>query len=263
MTTRKLVTTMGTTRDLSVPDVPTVDLAILQAELPALEELVRDVGGSIRLRDLVIIKVPTGGVTEFDISGADGEAQTTPTLTGVIIHTQLHRVFWGPDEDREPGQPPACKSPDAITGIGTPGGACCRCPQQFKGCYRRMYILFLAPGDFLPKMIDAPPSSRLQVEDYTTRLRTKGIVRSGVLTEFGLEKAVNPQRNVYSRLTLKSVGFLTPTQRAELRQRLALFTFTAEEASPTTAEATAASTEVPPPTDADAPPETDVEAEES
>jgi hypothetical protein len=254
-----VTTTTITTID---PADRTVDFRILHEDLETLRELLRD---PIRLCDLDEVKAPAGGALEFSITTPDGD-RAVSTLQGAILHRQTHRVRW--PETRRRGERPLCKSPDGILGVGDPGGRCGVCPkrlfhdQQKPECQERLYVFFLAPGDFLPSVINLARGSFPPILAYLNGLKKGGLLPSSVVTEFFLVRETNRQGDVYSQVRARRVGMLTPKQKVAMRERLGLFTFAADASDESTSTvhgdefATAPDLDAPPDDD-EAPPPTD------
>ena len=171
-------------------------------------------GEGLSVADLTRIKVPTGGGTRWQIESATG-TEVVDVVEGVILHTLRRRAYWS---NPNPTQtPPDCSSADMETGVGTPGGACEKCPfNQFgsapnkhgKACKEARLFFLLRPCRVLPDIIAAPPASLKAVRKYLLDLSQAGVPYCGVVTAFGLEKATNTDGVAFARITARMVGKL-------------------------------------------------------
>jgi hypothetical protein len=137
-------------------------------------------GGTLTASDLTKIDVPKGG-TFWEVPTGEGE-EIAPfmALDGVVIAQMPHRIMYAERAANDTEiKPPLCVSSDAITGYGTPGGSCAKCPMAQYGtkgrgqaCSARMFVYFLRDGDFLPVVIDLSPASLPNLRRYMTQLTT-------------------------------------------------------------------------------------------
>jgi hypothetical protein len=135
------------------------------------------------------VKIPAGGATTWEVPTLAG---VTPMreLEGVVVHFKHTRAYW-PD-DAETGTPPVCRSHDAITGIGDPGGPCKTCPlSKFKSasdgvgqaCGMKEIWFVLRAETFLPLVLSLPPMSLKAAKDYRFgQLGSAGVQLSSVVT---------------------------------------------------------------------------------
>ncbi len=164
-----------------------------QAEL--IDEL-REDGIELHLGHLTRVKVPTGGITQFQITDEDGVEQAVRKLIGVVLATIDRRSFWvrklgeGGGEGDQTG-PPDCSSRDAVTGDGMygvgsdlhPSGDCASCPMAARGsagtgtqasrCKTQKLLFFASTQEALPMIVAIPPAS---LGNYT-RFRVGGTIK--------------------------------------------------------------------------------------
>jgi hypothetical protein len=175
--------------------------------------------------DLEQIKVPSGGGIAWAIPGLDGE-ESVKEVEGIIVGWRDIRAYWSVKmEDSSGNTPPDCHSVDARMGIGKPGGHCQSCSfAQFgsgpkgdgQACKLTRQLFLIRQDNFLPEIVNLPPSSLKAIRQYLLRLAAKGVPYYGVITKIALEKAKNPQGIIYSKAVFTSGGRLTPehTQQA-------------------------------------------------
>lgn len=178
-------------------------------------------GEEISPFDLTRIKVPAGGTTSWVIEDIDGE-QTAKALEGVIVHIARRRAYW-PDANPS-STPPQCSSLDCVTGIGTPGGECEKCPlNQFgsaakpdgsqgagKACKETKLLFLLRDGAHLPDVVACPPASLGPLRKFQLSLGSKGLTYFSVVTRLELEKAQSRDGTAYARVRPSVAGRLDP-----------------------------------------------------
>ena len=194
--------------------VPVEDYAIMLPDGNVSEIIAENLGGeAISPLDLDRVSVPSGGATTWTVPTLDGEEEVK-ALTGIIIHTQVQRVYWA-----EPfsggGTPPDCISEDAVTGEGTPGGDCARCEfskfgskenGRAQACQMRRLVFMVRPDSLLPLVVSVPPSSLKPAKNYLLRLASRKRPAYSVITELTLEKDKNADGIAYSRINFRAVG---------------------------------------------------------
>lgn len=153
------------------------------------------------------IKIPSAGSTVFEVPGEDpNEPDSVKEFSAVILyHHPLHAYY----KNKYTGgnQPPDCGSFDGITGEGSPGGCCSKCPyNQFgsgengsKACKNRRRIYVLREGEIFPLLLSLPTGSLKEFSRYIKRLLSKGKKSNSVVTKFSLKKAVNSGGIAYSQ----------------------------------------------------------------
>lgn len=153
------------------------------------------------------IKIPSAGSTVFEVPGEDpNEPDSIKEFSAVILyHHPLHAYY----KSKYSGgnQPPDCGSFDGLTGEGSPGGSCAKCPfNQFgsgengsKACKNRRRIYVLREGEIFPLLLSLPTGSLKEFTRYIKRLLSKGKKSNSVVTRFSLKKAVNSGGIAYSQ----------------------------------------------------------------
>lgn len=194
------------------------------AELPKVSALVREnLGdGGMTPLDLTRIRVPAGGGLAWEYPTADG-IEPRASFEGVILSRQNARAYWATPLDQGAGNaPPDCRSNDAEYGVGDPGGDCKRCPMAQWGskegsnaqaCKALTLLYVLVPGEGLPVVVVAPPTSLRPVKDYMLRLTSAGTPYWGCVTRFSLVKTKNTGGIAYSRMDLTRSAVLDDAAR--------------------------------------------------
>lgn len=162
--------------------------------------------------DLDRIRVPAGGGTTWEVPTLQGP-QSQAVLNGIIVAYRDVRSYW-----RElfagGSQPPDCSSPDALYGVGTPGGSCLSCPLAAFGtstkadgktgkgqaCRLMRLLLFLRESDLIPTLVVVPPSSVKSCRSYFLRLVGSGLPYYGVTTNLALHKMRSGDGITYSQI---------------------------------------------------------------
>lgn len=179
--------------------------------------------GSITEFDLPRIKVASGTALWL-IPTLEGDV-TAPTIDGVVVAARDTRVYY---KSKDGGNvPPDCSSIDAITGKGTPGGECAKCPlAQYEtapdggagqACKQLKQLFMLRGSSMLPEVVSLPPTSLKAVRQFFLKLATQGIQYFQCILRIELEKASNQQGKVYGKAVLVFVRKLSPDEivRAE------------------------------------------------
>lgn len=176
--------------------------------------------------DLARVKVPSGGATTWEIPSLGG-MEPAKTLSGIVVHWKLTRAYWAPDADS--GTPPACRSDDAITGVGEPGGSCKTCPlAQFgtavddkgqpapgQACNAKEIWFMLRPGSYLPIVVALPATSLKAAKNYrVSQLASAGIRLPSVVTEITLTPSKNAKGDSYATVVPSVGGMLDPDEAA-------------------------------------------------
>ena len=185
--------------------------------------LMQNLGGeSLSVMDFGRIKTPLQGGTKWTVETAAG-GEMVDVLEGVILFTTRRRAYWA---DPDPSQtPPDCSSVDMIEGKGNPGGLCADCPLdqwesapkgKGKACKETRVFFFLRPGQVLPDVISAAPTSLKPVRKYLIDLAQVGAPYYAVVTRFGLESARNEAGTAYTKITARMVGMLDDASRENI-----------------------------------------------
>jgi hypothetical protein len=185
-------------------------------------------GLEITAGDLTRIKIPGSGGKFWQYEDADGP-QSSPTLTGVILHKQLARGWWVKDLDDAGEAPPACSSRDSHTGQinqdeipagyqgPLPTGDCSACPlaqfDQQAGrtpCQQRMQIFLLQENDFLPVIVDLPTTSIKPMRRFLLQLAQRKRAFDAVVVELALEQTKSNGGINYSLVVPRTLRPLDP-----------------------------------------------------
>ena len=172
------------------------------------------------------ISFVTAGSITYNVPTEDG-LEPRQHLDSIVVHMHGYRQLYTEPYDPQNPSPPECVSWDGITGQGSPGGVCARCPFNLVGpeaqCkpYRWLYLLF--PGEVLPTTLALPRTSlsrRLPrgITSYVIGLAKggKAKVRGGlwpweVMTRIGLAKR---ERGVGMVATFEEGPQLSETHKA-------------------------------------------------
>jgi hypothetical protein len=110
-----------------VPMTDAIDYAIMSTDVTELKEAIQAAtnGQRIDAFQLDMVKVPSGGITQWTIPDIiDGE-RYDKRIEGIVVLQRTIRSWWklGFDEKGGTGtQPPDCSSQDGIWGVGHPDG---------------------------------------------------------------------------------------------------------------------------------------------
>lgn len=170
-------------------------------------------------QDLERIKVPTGGMTKWEIQSLEGDSEMSADLRGILIHWKTIRAFWQ-EAYSGAGTPPDCKSMDGITGTGNPGGVCSQCPfsqwdSDSKGgggqACKLMRVLFLMrENQILPVVIQAPPTSVKSFKQFFLRMASDSIPFYSVVMSLKLVQTKNKSGIPYSLIVPSIAERLDP-----------------------------------------------------
>ena len=113
------------------------------------------------------IKIPSGGMTAFEVPSEDGEgSDLVKEIEAVILYSHPANSYYT-EAYKGGSNPPDCGSFDGITGTGTPGGICKNCPfNQFgsgegksKACKNRRMLYLLRENEIFPLTLNLPTGS--------------------------------------------------------------------------------------------------------
>jgi hypothetical protein len=178
-------------------------------------------GTEISPFDLDVVSVPAGGGTSWLVPGLAGE-EDAKAIEGILVHHQPVRSFWRTAFDESGGgTPPDCSSRDGRVGLGDPGGECARCPMnawgsggkgngRAKACQERHLLFVIRQGEFMPLLVNVPPSSLGAVKKLLLRLASKGVPYWSVILALGLSRDKNADGIAYSKVSPTLVGTLPP-----------------------------------------------------
>lgn len=199
-----------------------IEIMALNGEFSGLTpaEIAEEMGGD--LPQYPRVKMPSGGMTAFEVPGDDPESpDAEKELRGVIVWHHKTNAYW-PDNDND--APPACRSEDGVRGDGVPGGDCATCPyNQFgsgeggrgKACKNGETLYILREHDILPVALSLSPTSLAALRNYKTMCVARGKRVCDVVTSITLTKKVSADGNPYSVAVFRRVGELSPETAAK------------------------------------------------
>ena len=200
-------------------------------------------GQAVTMRNLVKLKMPTGGGQAWTIPTAEGD-EMLREFECVVPAWATRRVFWDSKYgEGEAGAPPACWSDDGVTGKGEYGadgpyghnGDCATCPmnewpgkdatKRRKPCreMRVLMVLLCADGkaitgeQVLPYALILTPGSLKTFGDFMIKLSSLGRSYRGATIKIGLQKVENRTGLDYSQATFAAGQQLTQDETAWLR----------------------------------------------
>lgn len=198
----------------------------------AVEIFKENLGGqAISTFDLTIIKVPSQGMTTWEVPTIQG-AQAMKHIEGIVIGISRRRAYW---KDSQPSaNPPDCGSANMEIGTGDNGQGkgqhdCLTCPMaQFgsaigpdgnprkgQACRENKLLAVLMPGEPMPVIIKVPPSSLKDMLQFQTKLPVRF---SGAVCRFGLIQDKSDEGVKYSKIVPEFVGALPPEQAKIVRE---------------------------------------------
>lgn len=180
-------------------------------------------GESINPFDLDRIKVPSGGGLAWSVPSLTGE-EVAKTIEGVIVYWRSTRSYWNTKFTGE-STPPTCQSPDGVTGVGAPGGACALCPMAQWGsgenggqaCKSARLLFVMQKDNILPVVVSVPPTSIAPIKKYFMRLASQDRPYHAAITSLALVTAQNKKGLKYSQIVPSIVAPLTPEEAAIVR----------------------------------------------
>lgn len=235
--------------------IPNLPLALTAEHSSSISELVSEnlgAGATLNLSDLKRIKIPAGGITQFEIPNVlTGESDYVKELYGVVIGHKVGKAFWAREygSDGSTGTPPDCRSDDGIHGIGNPnpdnnqdfhiaqdefGYLCETCPNNEygtarggegagKACKDLRFMFFFSGDALLPQVIVAPPTSLKPMKDYFLGLINNGMIVRNVITKFELTKQTNKGGIAYAQLKATVHKQLDPESAKQAKKFSDLF----------------------------------------
>jgi len=158
---------------------------------------------------------------------------TVPKFEGIIIDTNRINAWWEiPYGQSGGGTPPDCFSMDGIesdqNGNNVQAELCRDCeknkfgsdekddgsPGRGKACKNMKRVHVLIMGEMLPHRMTLPPSSLKVIDDYISRLTSKGLPYQLTYTTFKLVKAQNKDGVAYSEIKLERGELITDEKQA-------------------------------------------------
>ena len=173
------------------------------------------------------IKIPSGGVQQFEIPSGDPEhPDYEQSLTVVVLHHHESNVYWEDGEEYDENAKPLCSSVDGKMGYGSPGGACRVCAlNQYgtaangsgKACKNMRSLYLLRSGDSMPMVLNLPPTSlKPWKEFFSQAFLFRRRASWGSVIEIGLKKIPNGKES-YSVATFKLIHDFTGEELEKIR----------------------------------------------
>ena len=200
--------------------------AIMAMEKDGIKDiLAQNLGGErLEIKDLVVIKVPSGGATTWVYDSINGEIESKH-IDGIIISTQMTRAYW-PDIYSGGKEPPVCSSQNGLDGVGDPGGDCNTCPHnQFntadggknpgKACSEKRFLFMVTPGEILPICVRAPAMSLSPSKTYLIGLTSAQKKMHSVVTRLTLVKDMNKKGQAYAKINFTKIADVEDPERSE------------------------------------------------
>lgn len=170
--------------------------------------------------------MPSGINPHYNVRWSNGDRDFVQSITGVVIHVQPTRVFWGRPYEDSNGEPPLCTSDNAMIGIGNPGGDCYQCPhaRNFE-CSETHFVFIMPEGEHHPLAIRVTPGSLNNWQQFSAYLRQSMMdwgrplddIRdplSAVATRFELEESTKKKGAEHMRVKPTVAGLLSPPDQA-------------------------------------------------
>ena len=168
------------------------------------------------------IKVPTGGMTAWEIETLEGTKVEQEIDAIIVAMKGKQKAWWSTSmEDGNAGSPPSCVSTDGSNGYGinsldaaaTEGvHACPECAwSKFgssrgggngKDCKDFALLFFFREGSRIPTLLQVPATSLKVLQSYVLKLIDNGKRFEGCVTTLSLKKAQSAGGITYSTLDL-------------------------------------------------------------
>lgn len=185
-------------------------LAVSEDQMSVGELIKLNTGGSeLNLGSLDRIKIPSGGMTAWEVPTIDGDFDHVKELDVVIIGMRNTRVYFSQEYTGEVTQPD-CSSEDGITGFDNEmeeNITCATCPHAQWGskgrgqaCSARKLVMVLTKDSALPVLIDLSPTSAGALEQYLLRVAGRRLAFFQIETKLKLEKVTSGGGITYSKL---------------------------------------------------------------
>ena len=170
------------------------------------------------------IKIPSGGMTAFEVPSEDGEgSDLVKEIEAVILYSHPANSYYT-EAYKGGSNPPDCGSFDGITGTGTPGGICKNCPfNQFgsgegksKACKNRRMLYLLRENEIFPLTLNLPTGSLKGFTKYVQTLLARGKRPNQVVTKISLRKAASASGIDFSQAVFKVVRSLDAAEQKNI-----------------------------------------------
>lgn len=170
------------------------------------------------------IKIPSGGMTAFEVPTGDGETtELEKEIDCVILLSHPANAYYR-ETYKGGSNPPDCGSFDGIKGSGNPGGDCRTCPYnqygsgegKAKACKNRRMLYLLRENELFPMMLNLPTGSLKVFTKYVQSLLTRGKRPNQVVTKISLRKASSSTSIDYSQAVFKCIRPLSPDEQINI-----------------------------------------------
>ena len=188
------------------------------ADLSFLSEAMKDECAGLEF-SLDRVKIPSGGMTAFEVPTGDGETtELEKDIDCVILMSHPATAFYK-EAYKGGSNPPDCGSFDGIT--GSSGQACKTCPYNVfgsgegkaKACKNRRMMYLLRENELFPLILNLPTGSLKSFTKYVQSLLSRGKRPHQVVTKISLRKAKNGDSPEFSQAVFKCVRTLAPDEQ--------------------------------------------------
>ena len=168
------------------------------------------------------VKIPSGGMTAFEVPTGDGETtELEKEIDCVILLSHPANAFYR-EAYKGGSNPPDCGSFDGVTGSN--GQSCKTCPyNQFgsgegkaKACKNRRMLYLLRENELFPLILNLPTGSLKGFTKYVQSLLSRGKRPNQVVTKISLRKASSSSSIEFSQAVFKCVRALAPEEQANI-----------------------------------------------
>lgn len=166
----------------------------------------------LALTDLSVVKMPSGGLTIFEVPdiSAEGGARAERSIEGIIVHHQDVNAYWPKRKEEGGDKIPSCVSLDGITGHGDinaqgiPGEErgkfeynCEDCPRNAwdsgpkgkgKACKNKKRIFLATKNGLLPLMMSLPATSLKPYRKFCADLSSMAVPYYGAVVRIACTK---------------------------------------------------------------------------
>lgn len=186
-------------------------------------------GQTINPGDLDRVVWPSGASKMFQIPGLDGSDERKE-IEGIVLSVNRVRSYW--KNPNPSNSPPDCSSIDCVSGVGTPGGDCAKCPLAKFGtavkpdgktgrgqaCKEKAVLFILRPGHTLPTVIRIPPSSLQTWKKFGLNLaQEKRVPFWRCVVKLSLKTEKSSDGIEYPALVPSLVSVTTPEEGASIK----------------------------------------------
>ena len=162
------------------------------------------------------VKIPSGGMTAFEVPTGDGETTELVILMSHPANAYYREAYKGGSN------PPDCGSFDGIT--GSSGQSCKTCPYNVfgsgegkaKACKNRRMMYLLRENELFPLILNLPTGSLRSFTKYVQSLLSRGKRPHQVVTKISLRKAKNGDSPEFSQAVFKCVRALDAAEQSNI-----------------------------------------------